>query len=259
MSQMLTVIKIGGSLLEQDNFEPLVRGLVPYLKKNKSILVHGGGKEVTALADRLGTASRFVNGRRFTDNKMMSIVEMGLSGKVNPYLVGKLNALGVPALGLSGRDGDLVRARKIASLGHVGIPAKVNQPSILRILSGGDVPVFSSIASDGKGNALNINADEMAGALATALHAYRLILFTDVPGILDGHKKTIPHITPANGKNLIRSGVISGGMIPKVKSAFSALQKGVKEIWILQGRLPLSKAKGTLISGENKDARRPFA
>lgn len=258
MKKHLTVIKIGGSLLEQGNFEPLVRGLVPYLKKHKSVIVHGGGKEVTALADQLGHRSRFVKGRRFTDEKMMHIVEMALSGKVNPYLVGKLNALKIPALGLSGRDRDLVRAKAVSSLGRVGTPTKVKADAILKMISSGDVPVFSSIASDGKGNALNVNADEMASAMAAALRAHRLILFTDVPGIMDQNKKTIPRLSPALGKSLIKSGVILGGMIPKINSALDALTKGVREIWILHGTLPLRKSRGTLVS-HHALSRHPFS
>ncbi len=258
MSQNINIIKIGGSLLEQGNFAPLVKGLVPHLKKNKTVLVHGGGKEVTALAEQLGIESRFVNGRRFTDEKMMSVVEMVLSGKVNPYLVSKLNSLGISALGLSGRDGETVRAKRVPELGRVGIPSRVKKEVVLRILTAGDVPVFSSIASDGAAGALNINADEMASALAVSLKAQKLILFTDVPGILDADKKTILHITPSKGKELISSGVITGGMIPKVNSAFAALKAGVREIWILEGKLPLRRSLGTCLSLSAKPSRHPF-
>lgn len=254
----LTVLKIGGSLLERKNFDSLVRGLASYLKKHQTLVVHGGGKEVSALAEEFGIKSTFVNGRRYTDARMMTIVEMALSGKVNPYLVGRLNALGVSALGLSGRDSNLVSARRISSLGCVGIPSKIRVDSIRRILALRDVPVFSSIASDGKGGALNVNADEMAGALARSLKASRLILFTDVPGILDPAKKTIPHINRKSAESLIREGVISGGMIPKVKSALSALEKGVQEVWILEGKAPLARAQGTLVSNQPL-RRQPFS
>jgi acetylglutamate kinase len=169
-----------------------------------------------------------------------------------------LNALKISALGLSGRDGEIVRAKVVSDLGRVGIPSLVKKEPILRILSTGDVPVFSSIASDGKAGALNVNADEMASALAVSLKAHRLILFTDVPGILDADKRTISHITPAKGKELIRSGVITGGMIPKVNSAFQALKKGVKEIWILEGKLPLSKSRGTCLSLSSQLSTHPF-
>ena len=133
MSKPVTVIKIGGSLLEERNIGPLMRGLAHYLRKHKAILVHGGGKEVTALGLRLGRKSRFVNGRRYTNDKMMAIVEMALSGKVNPFLVGRLNALGIPALGLSGRDANLVCAKRVASLGRVGVPSIVKSSPILKM------------------------------------------------------------------------------------------------------------------------------
>lgn len=247
MIQNLTVIKIGGSLLETGNFEKLVKALAPKLKKQKAVIVHGGGKEVTRLAERLGIKNRFVKGRRFTDDSMMSVVEMVLSGKVNPHLVGRLNALGVRAVGLSGRDGGIVCAKAVAGLGRVGLPSKVKTQPIQRMLSHGDIPVFSSVASDGGAGALNVNADEMACALAMALKARRLILFTDVPGILDSSKRTISRINEKSAIDLIRKGVITGGMIPKVLSAIAAIKKGVREILILQGKLPLAKAKGTSI------------
>jgi len=234
-------------LLEAGNFEKLVKALAPKLKKQRAVIVHGGGKEVTDLAAKLGLKSRFVKGRRFTDDAMMSVVEMVLSGKVNPHLVGCLNALGVRAVGLSGRDGGIVRAKKVPGLGRVGLPSKIKTQPIQRMLSHGDIPVFSSIASDGKGGALNVNADEMACALAMALKARRLILFTDVPGILDSSKKTLHRISEKSAADLIRRGVITGGMIPKVRAALAALKKGVKEILILEGKLPLAKAQGTSV------------
>src|SRR3989338_7442792 len=132
MTQHLTVIKIGGSLLEAGNFDRLVKALAPKLKKQKAVIVHGGGKEVTHLAERLGIKSRFVKGRRFTDDAMMSGVEMVLSGKVNPHLVGCLNALGGRAVGRSGRDGGIVRAKKVPGLGRVGLPSKIKTQPIQR-------------------------------------------------------------------------------------------------------------------------------
>ena len=245
MIQNLTLIKIGGSLLETGNFERFVKALAPQLRKQKAVIVHGGGKEVTRLAKRLKIQSQFVRGRRFTNDKMMSLVERVLSGKVNPHLVKRLNALGVPAVGLSGRDGGIVRAKKVAGLGRVGLPVKVKTEPIRKILLSGNIPVFSSIASDHRGRALNVNADEMACALAMALKARRLILFTDVPGILNASQKTIHRIHEKSAAELIRKGVITGGMIPKVLSAISALKKGVREILIFEGKLPLAKAKGT--------------
>lgn len=249
---------MGGSLLNADQFPALVKGLAPFLRKNQSILVHGGGKEITNLAEKLAIPTRFVQGRRYTDEKTMEVVEMVLSGKVNPSIVARLNSMGIPALGLSGRDASLVQAKPVRALGLVGIPTKIKTEYLRRILEGKFVPVFSSVAADGNGQALNVNADEMASALAASLKARRLILFTDVPGILDPLGKTIERITPSEGGRLVRDKVISGGMIPKVRSAFSALKAGVKEIWILQGKLPLQNACGTLITSGGSSCSHPF-
>jgi acetylglutamate kinase len=254
----LTVLKIGGSLLDPARLDPLVRALRAYLRKRKTVIVHGGGREITALAQEMGIKIRFVGGRRFTDGKMMQVVEKVLSDKVNPRLVRRMNALHIAAVGLSGKDGDVFRAKPVKSLGRVGKPDRIDSRSIRKILSGGRVPVFASVASDGKGNALNVNADEMAGAVAVALKAGRLILFTDVPGILDRSGKTISKISARGGQSLIQKGIVTGGMIPKLKSSLAALKKGVREVWILEGKLPLRRARGTLISQNASRAGHPF-
>lgn len=255
----LTVIKIGGSLLQTENFKAWVRALVPFLKKHPAVLIHGGGKEVTQLADKLGIESRFVQGRRFTDERTMEVAEMVLSGKVNPFIVSEFNRMGIAALGLSGRDGKTVSAKRVAALGSVGVPSRVRTDVIASLLRQKFVPVFSSIADDGKGGALNVNADEMASSIAESMKASRLILYTDVPGVLDASGKTIPSISLAESRTLIQSGVITGGMIPKIQSSFRALQKGIGEIWILQGSLPLAQSKGTRLSNRASSALNPFA
>ena len=257
----LTVIKIGGSLLEKGGFNSLIPHIARFLKRNRAVIVHGGGREITAWAKRLGIKSRFVGGRRYTDDKLMGIVEMVLCGDVNPTFVRALNSSEVNAMGFSGRDGMLIQAKPVTGLGRVGIPIteKIKTGLIRMFLAKGIVPVFASVASGSNGKALNINADEMAASLAVALKARRLILFTDVPGILDKSKRTIRHISPETGRDLIRNGTVFGGMIPKVKSAFTALKKGVKEIWILEGKLPLSRARGTLISQNAAGASHPFS
>ena len=254
----VTVIKIGGSLLDKGKFERWIRSLASFLKRHPVVLIHGGGKEVTELCGKLGIATRFVQGRRFTDDATMSAAEMVLSGKVNPAIVAQLNRAGVHAVGLSGRDGAAVSAKRVASLGRVGVPNKVRVPLIRSMLSRKILPVFSSIADDGKGGALNVNADEMASAIAAALGAKRLILYTDVPGVLDASKNTIPHITEKMSRELIQTGVISGGMIPKINSSFQALRKGIGEIWILEGTLPIRQAKGTVLSNRAVTAKHPF-
>jgi acetylglutamate kinase len=258
-SNGLTVLKVGGSLLNPEQFPLLLKALAPFLKKNRTVVVHGGGKEITAMCERLGLETRFVNGRRFTDEPMMEVVEMVLGGKVNPYIADQLNALGVPAIGLSGRNARMVVAKPVPELGRVGLPVKVRADLVRSFLDRKLAPIFASIASDGKGGALNINADEMASAIAVALKARRLILFTDVPGVLDASKRTIPAIRFAESRKLIQDGVITGGMIPKIESSFGAIKKGVGEIWILQGRLPLENASGTVLTSKSSTTKHPFA
>lgn len=254
----ITVIKIGGKLLDSKIFPRLAKALSPWLRKYQTVIVHGGGKEISDWSRHLGIASRFVQGRRFTDKKTMELVEMVLSGKVNPYLVSQLASLGIAAIGLSGRSAGTVQASRIQSLGYVGIPKRVRSEVIYRILSLGFVPVFASLASDSDSGALNVNADEMASALAVSLKARRLILCTDVPGILDCSGKTIPQISAVEGRALIENKVVTGGMIPKINSAVDALQRGVKEIWVLEGRLPLNQAKGTLLTANGRRSPHPF-
>ncbi len=257
-SKEIVVVKIGGSLLQKDKFQLWIRALASYFKRHPVVLVHGGGKEVTRLCEQLGLQTKFVKGRRFTDERTMEAAEMVLSGKVNPAIVSQLNQANVPAVGLSGRDGKIVSAKRVASLGRVGIPNKIRAPFIHAILDRKWLPVFSSIADDGQGNSLNVNADEMASAIASALKARRLVLYTDVPGVVDAFGKTIPHMTRAESQKLIKEGVITGGMIPKINSSFDALKKGIGEIWILEGSLPISKARGTVLSNHPVSAKNPF-
>lgn len=257
-TENVTVIKIGGSLLDSKIFSGLISGLLPYLKKNRTILVHGGGKEITESCAAAGIKPRFVRGRRFTDKKTMQIVETVLCGKVNPLLVHTLKKNGLNAVGSSGLERDLVRAKKIPSLGYVGLPEKIRRDKIVALLQQGFLPVFASVAANSSGGVLNVNADEMASAIAKAICAERLVLFTDVPGILDPTGRTIPQVILANGMNLIQQGIVSGGMIPKLNSALYALRAGVKEIWILQGKLPLSQARGTVLTRNAVVPNQPF-
>lgn len=254
----ITIIKIGGSLLDKEKFPRFIKGFAPYVHKGKTIIVHGGGKAISTLSTRLGIKTRFVKGRRYTDAETMKVVEMVLSGIVNHSLVSCLNGFGIPAIGLSGRDAKMVNAHRIRSLGLVGVPVKVNTDAICKILSAGFVPVLASVAEDSEGVALNINADEMASALSCALKVHRLILFTDVPGILDPSGKTIRKISMQEVQGLIEKKVVIGGMIPKLNSALRALKKGVNEVWILEGKIPLSQAKGTFLSIQGSRPKHPF-
>lgn len=257
-SQNRSVIKIGGSLLDSKIFPKLISALVPYLKKNSTVLVHGGGKEISSACSAAGIQPRFVHGRRFTDKQTIKIVEAVLYKKVNPLLVKCLKKYGLPAIGAASLGKKIVLARKIPSLGYVGIPRKIQKDKIRLLMDKGFLPVFASVATNCNGSALNVNADEFASALAQSLRAERLILFTDVPGILEPSGKTIPWVMLRNGKDLIRKGIVTGGMIPKLNSALHALRAGVKEIWILQGKLPLSSAKGTVLTKNSKMAKHPF-
>ncbi len=240
------VVKFGGSLLsDQAARRGFLKDAARLAKKNPLVLVHGGGPEINAALDKMGIVSKWVNGRRVTDDAAMGVVEGVLSGQVNKNLVGELNALGVKAVGLSGRDGGILKAKPVAELGRVGEPDKADPRLISVLLKAGFLPVLSSVAAGRDFGALNVNADEAAAALAVALKARRLVYLTDVPGVLDGQKKTIPTIRIGDIKNLIDTKVITGGMIPKVLSCKNALKKGVSEINIIDGRAGLPKLLGT--------------
>ena len=240
------VVKFGGSLLsDQAARLAFLKDAARLAKKNPLVLVHGGGPEINAALDKMGIVSTWVNGRRVTDDAAMGVVEGVLSGQVNKNLVGELNALGAKAVGLSGRDGGLLKAKPVRELGRVGEPDKVDPKLISVLLKAGFLPVLSSVAAGHDFGALNVNADEAAAALAIALKARRLVYLTDVPGVLDANKKTIPTIRVGDIKNLIDTKVITGGMIPKVLSCKNALKKGVAEINIIDGRAGLPKLLGT--------------
>jgi acetylglutamate kinase len=240
------VVKFGGSLLsDQAARRTFLKDAARLAKKNPLVLVHGGGPEINAALDKMGIVSTWVNGRRVTDNAAMGVVEGVLSGQVNKNLVGELNALGAKAVGLSGRDGGILKAKPVPELGRVGEPDKADPKLISVLLAAGFLPVLSSVAAGRDFGALNVNADEAAAALAIALKARRLVYLTDVPGVLDAQKKTIPAIRGADIKKLIDAKVITGGMIPKVLSCRNALKKGVAEINIIDGRAGLPKLLGT--------------
>ncbi len=240
------VVKFGGSLLsDQAARRAFLKDAARLAKKNPLVLVHGGGPEINAALDKMGIVSTWVKGRRVTDDAAMGVVEGVLSGQVNKNLVGELNALGAKAVGLSGRDGGLLKAKPVPDLGRVGEPDKADPRLISVLLKAGFLPVLSSVAAGRDFGALNVNADEAAAALAVALKARRLVYLTDVPGVLDGQKKTIPTIRIAGLKKLIDINVITGGMIPKVLSCANALKRGVKEINIIDGRAGLPKLLGT--------------
>jgi acetylglutamate kinase len=235
---MRIVIKLGGKALAAEGaLEELARELLT-LAGHQVCLVHGGGDEVNALLERLGIAPKFVNGLRVTDGPTMEVVEMVLSGKVNPGLVGKLNRCGVRAVGLCGKDGGLVSANQAdpeSGLGLVGEPEDIDPGIIVALWEKGFIPVISSIGAGPCGTSLNLNADTMACTLAKSLRADLLLLFTDSEGVYrggNGKKDLIPEIHAGEAETLISQGVVCGGMIPKVREARAAKAGGVGRVWI---------------------------
>ncbi len=238
----LLVIKIGGKLLKQAVLDSHLENVISLAKGGKHpVIVHGGGLEITEKLGGLGKKTRFVKGQRYTDGESLEIVEMVLAG-INRRIVGRINLLGGRAVGISGKDAFLVEAKKLEGkhdLGYVAEVEKVN-PEILHILlDNGFIPVISPMAMDRKGVTYNINADIFASQFSANIGAERLAFLTDVPGILENpqdEKSVIEQIKIEEVKELIRKGTITAGMIPKINSCVQALQKGVKEIDVLDGR-----------------------
>jgi len=216
------------------------------------VVVHGGGPQIGAMLKRLNINSTFIDGLRVTDEAAVEVVEMVLTGSINKQLVTNINAAGGRAVGLSGKDGNLVIARKVlmtrsnpetgqkeaVDLGFVGEPDTVNPEVLHSIMKSETIPVIAPIGVGRKGETFNINADTVAGAVAGALKAERLVLLTDVEGVLDQDKKLIPRLTVSEARNLISDGTISGGMIPKIQTAIDAVEGGVNAAVILDGRIP---------------------
>jgi acetylglutamate kinase len=211
----------------------------------KPVVVHGGGPEINQWLSRIGIEARFRDGLRITDEATMEVVEMVLVGKVNKQIVNGLNQVGGRAVGLCGSDGNLLEARTHGdgSLGLVGDVAAVNSAVIRTLLDGGYIPVISSVAPDHQGRTHNINADTVAGELAAALEAEKLILLTDTCGILRNREdpdSLVRQLTLAQARELIGSGVVNGGMIPKTECCIRALAQGVTAAHIVDGRIPHS-------------------
>ena len=223
------------------------------------IVVHGGGPQINRMLDRLGVKSRFVNGLRVTDSETMEVVEMVLAGTINKQLVGAINAAGGRAIGLSGKDGGLIRARKLernGDLGFVGEPERIEAGVLATFRQSDITPVIAPVGVGASGETYNINADTVAGAVAAAVKARRFLLLTDVPGVLDADKRLIPELSAAEARRLIADGTISGGMIPKVETCLDAVEGGVDAAVIVDGRVPhaillelFTEGAGTLIRG----------
>ena len=216
------------------------------------VVVHGGGPQIQAMLEKLGIKSEFAAGLRITDEKTIEIVEMVLAGSINKQIVGFINAAGGKAIGLCGKDGNMVRAKKVTrtvvdpdsniekvvDLGFVGDPDKVDAAFLHQLIGREMIPVLAPLATSATGGTFNVNADTFAGAIAGALKAKRLLLLTDVPGVLDKSKKLIEQLSVADARKLIADGTISGGMIPKVETCIYALDQGVEGVVIMDGKVP---------------------
>jgi acetylglutamate kinase len=240
----ILVVKYGGNAMIDTELKKAVMGDLVLLRLIgvKVVLVHGGGPEITEMLTRVGKESRFVDGLRVTDKESADIVQMVLAGKVNKSLVQLLEDTGGRAMGLCGLDGRLIEARmRDARLGYVGEITKINTQPILDVLEKGYIPVISTVAGDREGNVYNINADTAAAQIAGALKAESLISMTDIAGILrdkDDPKSLISRINVSEAPQLMREGVISGGMIPKVECCIEAIRRGVHRVFIIDGRIP---------------------
>jgi acetylglutamate kinase len=267
------VVKYGGHAMENGVSEHFAQDIV--LMKQTGIhpvVVHGGGPQIGAMLKKLAIPSSFVDGLRVTDAAAIEVVEMVLTGAINKQIVSGINAAGGRAVGLSGKDGNLVIARKLerfkldpvtlksepVDLGFVGEPDTVN-PDVLRTIIASDlIPVIAPIGAGRKGETFNINADTVAGSVAGAMSAARLILLTDVEGVLDRDGKLIQRLSVAEARALIADGTISGGMIPKIETAIDAVEAGVHAAVILDGRIPhvlllelfTEHGAGTMITAE---------
>lgn len=240
------VVKYGGNAMIDEHLKQQVMEdiVLLWLIGVKIVLVHGGGPEISDLMKKLGKQPVFVDGLRVTDKETVDIVQMVLAGKVNKTLVNLLEMHGGKALGLSGMDGKLIEAKiKDERLGYVGEITGVNIAPITDILEKGYIPVISTLGCDNEGNTYNINGDTAAAYIAGALGAERLIMMTDIAGILmdrNDPSTLIPEISVAEAEQLYEKGVISDGMIPKVNCCVEALRKGVKNVIIMDGRVPHS-------------------
>lgn len=251
------VIKYGGqAMVSPELMESVILDMIllKYIGV-KPVLIHGGGKEVNQVMNKLGKEALFVNGLRVTDDETMEIVEMVLNGKINQHIVSLFNQHGGRSVGFSGRDGQILQARRMepqvvngnpegkVDLGRVGEIIQVNPELINTVSDNGYIPVISSIASGINGESLNINADHAAGEVAVALKAEKLIVLTDVEGIYrvtDNEQQFISSVSRGEIRAMIMNGEISGGMIPKVESCLMGLDGGVKRTHIVDGRVPHS-------------------
>ncbi|MGO9743259.1 MAG: acetylglutamate kinase [Roseiarcus sp.] len=247
------VVKYGGHAMGDEAKErDFARDMVLLEQSGVNpVVVHGGGPQIGAMLAKLGIESRFSGGLRVTDKPTVEIVEMVLAGSINKQLVGAINAQGGRAIGLCGKDGNMVMARKVSrapgpggdhedyvDLGYVGEPDKVDMTVLEQILGRDLIPVLAPIAQGADDQTYNVNADTFAGAIAGALKAKRLLFLTDVPGVLDKNKDLIKELKVSEIHGLIADGTITGGMIPKVETCIYAVERGVEGVVILDGKIP---------------------
>ena len=271
--QKIIVVKFGGNAMTGGVSEDFAQDIVLMKQTGmEPIVVHGGGPQIGAMLKKLAIPSNFIDGLRVTDEAAMEVVEMVLTGTINKQIVSGINAAGGHAVGLSGKDGNLVIARKLqrtridpqtrlmtpVDLGFVGEPERVN-PEVLRtFIKSNLIPVIAPVGAGKRGETFNINADTVAGSVAGAMQAERLVLLTDVEGVLDHEGKLITHLCVREARALIANGTISGGMIPKIETAIDAVESGVNAAVILDGRIPhvlllelfTQHGAGTLITAE---------
>ena len=250
----IIVVKYGGHAMGDEHLARDFARDIVLLEQTaiNPIVVHGGGPQIEAMLKKVGVQSQYAAGLRITDAKTLEIVEMVLAGSINKQMVGYINEAGGKAVGLCGKDGNMVVARKLTrtvidpdsaieqviDLGYVGEPEKVDTMVLTQILGRELIPVLAPVAAAANGGTFNVNADTFAGAIAAALKAKRLLLLTDVPGVLDKSKSLIKELSVDEARRLIADGTISGGMIPKVETCIEALDHGVEGVVILDGKVP---------------------
>jgi acetylglutamate kinase len=250
----IVVVKYGGHAMGEESLAKSFARDIVLMEQTaiNPVVVHGGGPQIGEMLKRLGIKSEFAGGLRITDAATIEIVEMVLAGSINKQIVGFINEAGGKAVGLCGKDGNMVTARKVSrhvadpdsniekviDLGFVGEPEKVDTMVLNQILGRDLIPVLAPLATSKDGVTYNVNADTFAGAIAGALKAKRLLLLTDVPGVLDKSKSLIKQLSADEARRLIADGTISGGMIPKVETCIYALEAGVEGVVILDGKVP---------------------
>lgn len=239
----IVVVKYGGNAMINDKLkDSVMRDIVLMsLVGIKVVLVHGGGPEITNLLQKIGKETQFIDGLRVTDEETAQVVQMILAGKINKNLVNLLGVCGGKAIGLSGVDAHMIKAKKRdEKLGFVGDIVSINTNPILDVLEKGYIPVISTVGCDDEGNVYNINADTASAKIAGELSAESLISMTDISGILmdkDDKSTLISNVTIKNAKELIKKGVVNGGMIPKVECCINAINWGVKKVFIIDGTI----------------------